>query len=95
MTFRLTNTFYMSTVQVYFCYGLLSTVRLLELELYRPYWMEYTLLAVGLVPLLLIPILVGLCQLCRRRRGYTYFTQVNPDSQIHLNVHHSEQFKNF
>ncbi|XP_038055339.1 sodium-dependent proline transporter-like [Patiria miniata] len=42
----------------------------------RPYWMEYILLALGLLPLLLIPILVGICQLLKKRRGYMYFTQL-------------------
>ncbi|XP_022079531.1 sodium-dependent proline transporter-like [Acanthaster planci] len=43
---------------------------------YRPHWMTYILLVMGLVPLLLIPILVAVCQLFKRRRGYTYFTQL-------------------
>ncbi len=60
---------------IYFCYSFVEVVRYLGFS-YEPYWMRYIMMALGIVPLFLIPLVVGIYQLVKQRRSYTYLTNL-------------------
>ncbi|XP_071786383.1 sodium-dependent proline transporter-like [Asterias amurensis] len=60
---------------LYFCHSFIVSIRYLD-QVSHPYWMGYIMLAIGIVPLFLIPIIVGIYQLVKQRRSYTYLTNL-------------------